>query len=96
MLGYRFYADYSTKELKRKGGNAPNCIALFLNDNKNLNYYYSNGEAMYEGLAAIFDSANSPVNVTGISASYLAECCKRISESRARSIHTELFNRLDN
>ncbi len=85
MKGWRFYEEFTDTEdsIRLPQGNV---VAIDIS----LTY----GDHI-EGLGAVFYSANSPVNWTGIDAGYLREKCKRVSEKRAREIHPELFRRLD-
>lgn len=90
MKHFRFYADYGSKQAKRKGGDAPNAIALIPE-----NSWISGGSIVTEGLVALFETPDSPVNGGGVGQEYLRDCCKRISEAAARRIHPELFVRLN-
>lgn len=85
MKGTRFYADYGTKQAKRKGGDAPNALVIFT-DAKQV----QDGDLVYDAVAAVFDRPNSGVAATGVSRAYLRECCKRISESEAFRIRPNL------
>lgn len=86
MNGVRFYADYSNKKAKRKGGDAPNALAIFVDASQ-----VEDGERTYDAVAAMFEHKNSGVGSTGVSRGYLRESCKRISEDEARRIHPNLF-----
>jgi len=57
--------------------------------------YISSGKLCYEGFVGVFDRPNSPVNFSGAALDYLREKCKRVSETKARTIHPALFERLD-
>lgn len=85
MKGVRFYADYGSKKAKRKGGDAPNALAIIV-DAKRI----ENGDLVYDGMGAVFEHRNSGVASTGVSLSYLRESCKRISEAEAYRIHPNL------
>lgn len=86
----RYYADYGNKKAKRKGGDAPNALVIF-NENGR---YISSGSVCYEGIAAVFEHANSGVAGTGTSLDYLRESCKRISKAEAFRIHPALAARM--
>lgn len=97
MKGYKFFLEFPDNKTKRKSGrgnigHSGNCIALATDPEFT---YVRNGGIMQEGLSAIFYTRNSPVNWGSVSWDYLRENCKRISEAKAREIHPELFNRLD-
>ena len=102
MKGYRFYVEFENNAEKRRTTlNSSllkfprNCIALFLDENNKPIYQIDNKGITYEGFVAVFFHQNSPVNVSGISAKYLDEKCKKCSEKLARKLHPELFNRID-
>jgi hypothetical protein len=92
MKGIRFYQEFPDKQSKRKNVNSDNCIAV--NIDRSL-CWYSNGHYEYEAIGSVFDYANSPVATTNVHSNYLRENCKRILESKARTIHPELFKYLD-
>ena len=97
MNGYRFYLEFDSKAAKRKSGrentgHTGNCLALAADREFT---YIMNGGIFTEGLTAVYFSPNSPVNWSSVHWDYLREKCKRISESKAREIHPELFQRLD-
>lgn len=111
MKGYRFFADnggensksgskkhrpFTRRNLRDTAdhGRQVNCIALFVNDDGR--YSYTPGkDVVMEGLAAVFGTSNSGVNVTGVSQEYLRKHCVRIPENLARKLHPALFARLD-
>lgn len=89
MRGVRFYADYGTPAAKRKGGDAPNALAIF----EDAKTAASDGP-QYDAIAALTDMRNSDVASTGVSSGYLRTCCKRISEAEAYRIHPQLKDRM--
>ena len=98
MKGYRFYEEFGDAKNKRKGISQGNVVALWLSlDESGYDHpwYISNHDVVGEGFGAVFFTPNSPVNWNCVSADYLHETCKRVSEKRAREIHPELFKRLD-
>ena len=92
MKGYRFYADYSSAKLKRKGGDAPNVLAVATDIMPRLG---DRGQLLFECAVAVFEHANSGVCWGAASRDYIAECCKRLSEEEARRIHPAIFVYLD-
>lgn len=84
MRGVRFYADYGDKRAKRRGGDAPNAIAVYGDT------FVIRGDAMIEAIAALTSECNSSVCGTSASLGYLRESCKRISEAEAYRIHPRL------
>jgi len=88
MNGVRFYLEFSDRSKRQSGGTV--VAALVLNGS-----YWSSGKLCYEALAALFNRPNSPVAGTGVALDYLRQKCKRISETKARTLHPALFERLD-
>jgi hypothetical protein len=88
MNGIRFYLEFTDKSKRKPGGTV--VATLVLNGS-----YWSSGTIYYEALAAVFDWPNSPVAGMGVACDYLRQKCKRISEAKARIIHSALFERLD-
>ncbi len=82
MKGVRFYFDYGSAKAKRKGGDAPNALAVFV----------CNGihNAAYGCTAALTEQPNSDVCGTSASLDYLRESCKRVSEAEAYRVHPKL------
>lgn len=87
MNGIRFYLEFKDASKRQCGGTV--VAALVLNGN-----YRSSGTLCYEALAALFEQPNAPVAGTGVALDYLRRKCKRISETKAQSIHPALFERL--
>jgi hypothetical protein len=96
MNGISFYLEYPNSREKRKatrkalGNHSGNVIAILENGT-----YISGGQAVKDGIAAVYDWPNSPPASTGVSLEFLRERCKRISEATARAIHPQLFEWLD-
>lgn len=88
MKGYRFYADYGSPTFRRKGGDAPNAMAVLV-ENGSYNLGASNTRG-YEAAVALTSDQDAPVCGSSVSLGYLRECCKRISESEAYRIHPNL------
>lgn len=84
MKGLRFYADYGDAQSKRRGGDAPNALAVYGDP------YVVRGDTMIECAGAITSEPNSHVCGTSASLSYLRGSCKRISEAEAYRIHPRL------
>lgn len=84
MKGLRFYADYGDKSAKRRGGDAPNALAVYGDP------YVVRGDTMIECIAALTSDANSHVCATSASLAYIRESCKRISEEEAYRIHPKM------
>lgn len=94
MKGINFYAEFENEHDKRDPDiEAQNVVAVFCEGHTPI---VNPVNGCYEGMAATFDRANSPVSGTAISPEVLRKRCKRISEARAREIHPKLFERLDN
>lgn len=85
MKGIRFYADYGDKRAKRRGGDAPNALAVYIGD-----AWTERGERMLGCAAAITDARNAPVCSTSASRAYIRESCKRISEAEAYRLHPKM------
>jgi len=96
MKGVKFYLEYPNKREKRKatrkdlGNHSGNVIAILDNG-----IYFSGGQPVKDGIAAVYDWPDSPPAGTGVSLEYLQERAKRISEATAREIHPQLFEWLD-
>lgn len=96
MRGVKFYLEYPNNKEKRKatrkelGNHSGNVIAILENG-----IYFSGGQAVEDGIAAVYAWPNSPPGSTGVSLDYLRERAKRISEASARAIHPQLFEWLD-
>ena len=86
MKGVRFYEVFTNK---RKGDSQGNVIAVLTGPEHRCPDYTQ------ECIASVFDYPNSPVASDSVSRRYLAKSCKRVPESRARSIHPLLFEWLD-
>ena len=82
MKGVRFYFDYGTASAKRKGGDAPNALAVLVANGRE-----RNGWGVCAGLT---DEPNSPVVGTSASYDYLRTACKRVSEAEAYRVHPNL------
>lgn len=84
MKDFRFYEEFRNK---RRGESAGTVVAVWL---PSCRY----GE--WEGFVSVFEHPNcATINYCGGSYDYLRQNCKRISEERARQIHPNLFNRIE-
>lgn len=93
MKDVRFYLEHATPRDKRKGIHSGNVAAILYNS-----WYIHAGVEyfkVYDSIAALMDTPNSPVCSTNVHDQWLRENCKRISEAKAREIHPELFKYLD-
>jgi hypothetical protein len=81
VKGFRFYEEFADK---RKGASEGNVVAVLV-----ANGLSSTG--LYDAIAGVDERPNSPVAGTGVQPLYLRKRCKRVSESRAREIHRQLF-----
>ena len=90
MKGVRFYLDHKSPANKRKGKHVGNVIAVFVEP-----FFGRYGAIVHEAIGPIFSSANCKVARTTVSAEYLRNSTKRISEEEARQIHPNLFKCLD-
>ncbi|HEY9516345.1 MAG TPA: hypothetical protein VIQ74_11760 [Gemmatimonadaceae bacterium] len=90
MRGYRFFEEFSDGRFETSSGNV---IAVDITGES----FVQEGGVCYGAVVAFPDSAtpNSPVLGRLFNAEYLGARCRRISESRARSIHPRLFEYLD-
>ena len=88
MSGICFYQEFCDQSKRWSAGTI--VAALVCNG-----LYWSSGKVCYEAIAGLFDRPNSPVAGTGVARDYLRQKCKRISEAKARTIQTALFERLD-
>ena len=100
MNGIRFYEDFESKHDKRHNISHGSVIAAIIENGIHWSQTYDeNGKvkplACYECISAVFFHPNSDVCGTSVALDYLSECCKRISEKRAREIHPNLFVYLD-
>lgn len=91
MQGIRFYLEHASASDKRKNKHEGNVFAQFTD----VRPYLSGRIPVCEGLGSLFDRPNSPVCTTAYSLELLRKKCKRISETKARKIHLELFRVLD-
>ena len=87
LHGIRFYEEFTDQSKRRASGTV--VAALTLNGT-----YGSSGKLCFEAVAGLFDQPNSPVAGTGVALNYLHQRCRRISETKARTIHPALFERL--
>lgn len=92
MEGIRFYEEF---ENKRKGISNGNVVAVIHENNWYRQDATGRLQLLYEAIGAVYFYPNSPVCGTGVSQEYLWSTCKRVSESKAREIHPELFTVLD-
>jgi hypothetical protein len=90
MKYIRLYEEF---ENKRKGVSAGNVVALDLDENGRP-YYDAGGKSM-SATVGVFDYPDSPVCSGSVSWEYLREKCKRVAEAHARTVHPEMFKRLD-
>jgi hypothetical protein len=88
MSSIRFYHEFKDKGKRRSAGTV---IAAFVGNG----HFRTGNKICYEALASLFDHPNSVVCGTAVSLGYLLERCRRISETRAQTIHPALFQRLN-
>jgi hypothetical protein len=84
MKGIRFYEEFSNK---RKGISENTVIAVL--------YVNGHNSYGYDAIGGTFPGTNSPVQSGNVNPEYLRVNCKRVSETRAREIHPNLFAFLD-
>lgn len=92
MRNIRFYLEHESPSHKRKGNHLGTVFAAHVHDNGR---FVLTTTYFVEGMAAVFNRPDSPVESTAADREYLRKCCKRISEAEAREIHPALFARLD-
>lgn len=86
MKGLRFYQEFTDRRKRIPNGNV---IAV------STEREHRCPDGSMEAIGAVFYYANSPVATTAASNDYLRKQCKRIPETKARTIHPRLFERLD-
>lgn len=92
MKGYRFYLEHESAMDKRAGKHTGNCFAVLLGkDGRPLR---QSDPAMVEGTGAVYGHPDSACAGTSASRDYLRTKCKRVSASKAREIHPNLFRYL--
>jgi hypothetical protein len=91
MRGYRFFEEYRDPSRSESLGNV---IAIQMSETPS---FVQPGGICLPAVCAPEGShiPNSPVRPTYFTAEFLGTYCKRISESRARTIHPKLFEYLD-
>lgn len=95
MKGYRFYEELVNKG-KRSELPKGTIVAVMLDeDDRPMVFSSSTGWVNYSAVAGVFDEPDSAVCTTSVDAEYLRDCCRRVSEKRAREIHPALFEYLD-
>jgi len=97
MLGYRFYQEFRDQKTKKRPSG--NVLAVSVDNKGHPNYYMGYGalgnEPMVEVISAVVDVPNSSVAGGSASRHYLMNYTKRISEEKARKVHSNLFKYLD-
>lgn len=88
MNGVRFYLEHKTSTDKRKGKDAGNVFAAFIE----LGRRHDGG---YEGVGSVFEESNSHVASCSASGEVMRKQMKRISEVHARMVHPRLFEYLE-
>lgn len=86
MKGVRFYFDFGSATAKRRGGDAPNALAVFPDN--------VCPDGSREAIAALTDEPNAPVCGTSVSLDYLRRACKRVAETEAYRVHPALRERM--
>jgi len=86
MKGVRFYEEFSNK---RRGKSEGKVLAV------DIEWFYGESGYLHEAIGALFFHPNSAVGGTSVSPEYLRDSCKRISEAKARQIHPNLFEWLN-
>lgn len=93
MKGYKFYLEHDSAKDKRVGNHSGNCFAVLLGkDGRPLR---QSDPAMVEGIGAVYKHPDSGVAGCSAARAYLREKCKRVSESKAREVHPNLFRYLE-
>lgn len=92
MKGYQFYEEFESSYKKRKHQGSGNVLALDIDTNGRPLYSYGGN---MECTAALLSEPDSPVCGTQVSRQVLAKNYCRITEKRAREIHPEMFQFLD-
>ena len=96
MKGFRFYEEFENARKTKPTGNV---IALVLSRDGRPETFPDSvrGRTVYlmEAVAAIFDVPNSDVISVSVSRDQLSKRCKRVPETRARTVHPRLFEHLD-
>jgi hypothetical protein len=77
-----FYEEYDSPAKKRKKISQGNVLAVF---------HKQGNEEVVDAIGAVFFHPNRPVTFCSASWGYLRNKCRRISEARAREIHSNLF-----
>jgi hypothetical protein len=96
MKYVRFYLEHDSKTHKRLNDHNGNVIAVLdTMGNGFIPYEQGSGTWGWETMSAVYFYPNSPVASGSASEEYISSHCKRISDSRAREIHPNLFVRLD-
>jgi hypothetical protein len=89
MTGIRFYEVFNDTTKREPAGKA---IAVFP-------YLWRDGSGgqgrLYYSVIGLAHRPNPPVLTTTVAESYLRSKCRRVSESRARRIHPNLFRYLE-
>lgn len=95
MNGIRFYQEFANKSKTKPTGNIIAALAGRITGAAGNGVFFSGGAACYEAVAGLFDAPNSPVASTAVAIDLLREKCKRVSETKARQVHPNLFEYLD-
>lgn len=91
MQGYRFYAEYTDKP----GGTPAGTVVAIQPETGRRFQLVGYNEYIYDGVAGVFSSPNTPVASCSISQKYLDTTCREVTEAEARGIHPALFQFLD-
>ncbi len=90
MNGYRFYLEHATPSAKRRRHHAGTVVAIIPTQSR-----FQDGQIVFDAVGSVYDVPDSPVTSTGAAQAFLSRNCRRISESKARTIHPTLFNFID-
>ena len=98
MIGIRFYEELDDKNRKAETSQGT-VVAVILEKSGrswNLVWRIQNNKAITDCFAGVFDRPNSPVCTSRVARNYLMDSCRRIPEAKAREIHPQLFEYLEN
>lgn len=87
MKGVRFYFDYGAPRIKRRGGDAPNALAILVGNGRN--------GVLWDAIGALTEAPNAPVCGTQVDPGYLRGSCKRVSQGDAYRVHPNLRRRME-
>ena len=105
MRGYRFYLDYGTATRRNKGQHKNQVIATRVKSDgrRRIDHITTKVQHFPRGtthieivcLQAATNTHDSTIVGSTVTREYLDDCCKYISEGKARDHHPKLFEHLD-